>query len=147
MSCQNNLKQFGIALLNYHDTFGTLPPSRTFPNGISIHSFLLQFIEQDNLCGTMAMMMPYTDPMNDMARTTPVKSFLCPSDSTTAIPSGWGGTSYRCNEGTSIVYAYGDSDVNGVNRTMPQPNGPFLPTATTGLRTFSTGSPTPRSSA
>jgi prepilin-type N-terminal cleavage/methylation domain-containing protein/prepilin-type processing-associated H-X9-DG protein len=126
MSCQNNLKQFGIALHNYHDTYGALPPSRTFPNGISIHSFLLQFMEQDNLSATMAMTMSYTDPLNDMARTTPVKSFLCPSDSTTAIPSGWGGTSYRCNEGTSIVYGYGDSDVNGVNKTMPQPNGPFF---------------------
>src|ERR1700740_1486474 len=64
MSCQNNLKQIGIALHNYHDSYGSLPPARTQPNGISIHSFLLQFIEQDNLCNTMGMMMPYTDPMN-----------------------------------------------------------------------------------
>src|SRR5207302_5601608 len=127
MSCQNNLKQLGIALHNYHDTMGSLPPSRTYPNGISIHSFLLQFIEQDNLCGTMAMMMPYTDPMNDMARTSTVKTFLCPSDVTSDIPSGWGGTSYRCNEGTSIVYGYRDSDPNGVNNAMPAPNGPFGP--------------------
>ncbi|HEV3084575.1 MAG TPA: DUF1559 domain-containing protein [Gemmataceae bacterium] len=126
MSCQNNLKQIGLALHNYHDSMGSLPPSRTYPNGISIHSFLLQFIEQDNLCGTMGMMMPYTDPMNDMARTTPVKSFLCPSDVTMAVPSDWAATSYRCNEGTSIVFGYGDSDVNGVNKTMPAPNGPFF---------------------
>src|SRR5436853_7286811 len=63
MSCQNNLKQIGVALHNYHDTMGSLPPSRTYPNEISIHSFLLQFIEQVNLCGTMGRMMPYTNPM------------------------------------------------------------------------------------
>src|SRR5438445_2590557 len=108
MSCQNNLKQIGLALHNYHDTYGSLPPGRTYPDGISVHSFLLQFIEQDNLCNTMGMMMPYTDPMNDMARSTPVKTFLCPSDSTIAIPAGWAGTSYRCNEGTSIVFGHGD---------------------------------------
>src|ERR1700747_2327696 len=67
MSCQNNLKQIGIALHNYHDTYNALPPARTVPNEISIHSFLLTFVEQDNLCGTMGMMMPYTDPMNDIA--------------------------------------------------------------------------------
>ena len=126
MSCQNNLKQIGLALHNYHDTTGSLPPSRTYPNGISIHSFLLQFIEQDNLCGTMTMMMPYDDSMNDMVRSTPVKIFVCASDVTSAAPAAWAGTSYRCNEGTSLVFGYGDSDPDGVNNTLLAPNGPFF---------------------
>jgi prepilin-type N-terminal cleavage/methylation domain-containing protein/prepilin-type processing-associated H-X9-DG protein len=126
MSCQNNLKQIGIALHNYHDSYGSLPPARTQPNGISIHSFLLQFIEQDNLCNTMGMMMPYDDMSNQTAYSTPVKTFVCPSDSLTSVPAGWASTSYRCNEGTSIVFSYGDTDVNGVNKTMPAPNGPFF---------------------
>jgi prepilin-type N-terminal cleavage/methylation domain-containing protein/prepilin-type processing-associated H-X9-DG protein len=125
MSCQNNLKEFGLALHNYHDTMGSLPPGRTYPDGISIHSFLLQFIEQDNLCATMGMMMPYDDAMNDMARTTPVKIFVCPSDVTTAVPADWAPTSYRANEGTSIVYGFAGSDPDHVNASMPPPNGPF----------------------
>src|SRR4051812_22935958 len=53
MSCQNNLKQVGLSLHNFHDANGTFPKGgEQSPAGGYGHSFwmyLLPYIEQDNL--------------------------------------------------------------------------------------------------
>src|SRR5579871_4623677 len=80
MSCTNNLKQIGLALHNYHDSMGSLPASRNYPDSMSLsaHSRLLQWMEQDNLCNTMDMMSGPMDPMNSVSAGATVKIFLCP---------------------------------------------------------------------
>src|SRR5262249_31602238 len=62
MKCQNNLKQIGLALHNYHDSLGVLPPGASADKapwrnggtkddnwGSSWMVHLLPFIEQDNI--------------------------------------------------------------------------------------------------
>ncbi|TWT39734.1 DUF1559 domain-containing protein [Blastopirellula retiformator] len=54
MACSNNMKQMGLALHNYHDTFGTLPPVSVARPGNTYHGpsafvMVLPFIEQTNL--------------------------------------------------------------------------------------------------
>jgi prepilin-type N-terminal cleavage/methylation domain-containing protein/prepilin-type processing-associated H-X9-DG protein len=53
VQCQNNLKQVGLALHNYHDANDTFPPGETGPSGVPPNdawpSYLLPFIEQDNI--------------------------------------------------------------------------------------------------
>jgi prepilin-type processing-associated H-X9-DG protein len=94
IQCFNNLKQIGLALHNYHDTYGTFPSAHieqcppgtprgtenvcSYFSGWSID--LLPFIEQDNLWRTYNNTVPNIDPLNATFRTTPVKVYTCPAD-------------------------------------------------------------------
>src|SRR5262245_42410440 len=61
--CKNNLKQFGLALHNYHEAFSTFPMAETNPSngpacnggpgagwcGFSVHVMLLPYLDQGPL--------------------------------------------------------------------------------------------------
>jgi prepilin-type N-terminal cleavage/methylation domain-containing protein/prepilin-type processing-associated H-X9-DG protein len=127
IKCTNNLKQIGLALHHYHDSLGRFPPSRTSPDAmsLSVHSYILQWMEQDNLCMSMNMMGGWMDPGNAVSAAAVVNIFLCPSDVNAPIPAGWAGTNYRANEGTSLGYYFGADDPGGLNGNQPSPNGPM----------------------
>jgi prepilin-type N-terminal cleavage/methylation domain-containing protein/prepilin-type processing-associated H-X9-DG protein len=93
MSCQNNLKQIGLALHNYHDTVGTFPYPRS-GGGQNRHTWALlltPYLEQDNVFRVYQSTIPgvnKTDGMNNhtsadpqmvTARQTQIKTFFCPS--------------------------------------------------------------------
>jgi prepilin-type N-terminal cleavage/methylation domain-containing protein len=94
MSCQNNLHQIGVALHNYHGTYGYFPsgylcqpqsnPNYTAP-GWGWGALLLPNLEQDNLYRQINLSVPVEDPSHLAVRTTIVKMFVCPSDRFTGI--------------------------------------------------------------
>ena len=52
MQCSNNLKQTGLAMLNYESAFGTYPPGAMGPSGVTATSFwvrLLAYVEQNSV--------------------------------------------------------------------------------------------------
>src|SRR5499433_2315352 len=49
LKCQNNLKQIGLALHNFHGTNNAFPLGNWKPNAFSVHSQLLPYFEQDAL--------------------------------------------------------------------------------------------------
>jgi prepilin-type processing-associated H-X9-DG protein len=63
---------------------------------------------------------------NTTAMATVISSYLCPSDPS-MTPIGWAGNNYRFNEGSNVLYAYGETDPGNLNTMMPPPNGPFFP--------------------
>jgi len=76
--CQNNLKQIGLAIHNFHDTYGKLPPSRIADQYATWSVFLLPYIEQDNLYRTWDLTKKYYNQTTfDVKAQVPI--YLCPS--------------------------------------------------------------------
>ncbi len=123
MSCQNNLKQFGLAMHSFHDARGALPPARD-TNSFSAHSFVLPYMEQDNVFKLINFAVAYNDPTNAAATATRIKSFVCPSDPNQTFPAAWAPTNYRVNQGSWILF--GNPTTTGPNAGLPGPNGPFF---------------------
>jgi prepilin-type N-terminal cleavage/methylation domain-containing protein len=131
--CVNNLKQIGLALHNYVGVNNAFPMSRVYqsPTGYnteySAHAAFLPFIEQSQVFNAINFNLIYSDPSQATATATTINGFLCPSDPHTyPFPVGWAGNNYRACEGSVLPYGYGISDPNGVNTSMPPPNGIFF---------------------
>ena len=96
--CQNNLKQIGLGLNNFHGTYGVFPPGAVASTtsitsqshlrraGVSVfnvnHSwtpFILSYIEQDNIYRNYTMSKSWNAAANRPIIATPIKTFMCPS--------------------------------------------------------------------
>jgi len=99
--CANNLKQLGLALHAYHDTFGSLPPGRIksydpryagpkppCTSSIvdkSLEVFALGFLEQTNLYNAINQDLAIIGAENSTVHSIAFSAFACPSDPM----SGW----------------------------------------------------------
>ena len=94
--CASNLRQFGLALHAYHDTYGCLPPGRmksydprysgTNPPCTStvvdkgLEIFLLPFVEQAALYGAINQSLTILGVENQTIHTISVAAYACPDD-------------------------------------------------------------------
>ncbi len=117
MSCQNNLKQLGLALHNHDSTYGRFPAGRgAFPGVFSAHTYLLPFAEgvvyhqidlgSPPITFTLANGSVLDGSSNYPAAITVLPLFVCPSDSTSngRVPgSEFAATNYAACSGSGQV--------------------------------------------
>lgn len=81
--CLNNTKGILLALLNYHDEHGTLPPAYTVDaQGNRLHSWralILPYMQGDTTHKLIDYTKPWDDPANAKARDVVMDEYLCPS--------------------------------------------------------------------
>src|SRR2546421_1076742 len=93
MKCQNNLKQFGLALHNYHDAYGRMPASyyRAWPTSVGTTfgtpgwgwgTMILPRLEQQALFDTLNVttLQLNANPLTKIPAQTPLPMSRCPSD-------------------------------------------------------------------
>lgn len=91
--CKNNLKQFGLALHNYHDVYtmfplgvsvrwGTDTPSTNFYS--NANAALLPYFEQANLKNLYVDEIPWEQQSPNVARTV-IDNFVCPSNADSEV--------------------------------------------------------------
>jgi prepilin-type N-terminal cleavage/methylation domain-containing protein/prepilin-type processing-associated H-X9-DG protein len=141
MSCQNNLKQIGLAVHHYHNVYHKIPPGYLYEDNGSIPagvapkvydfpapvvytyphnpgwgwaSFLLPFVEQGPLYDQVQFKKNLTDPIFADMRTAAIPVFACPAD------SGVGRFTIHDIDGNPVGGAYTNSYTasNGQNSNM-----------------------------
>ncbi len=142
--CKNNLKQIGLALHNYLDTFSVFPPSfvsdistTNTPGGEwSVHARLMPYIDQGNAYNAADLTLSYGDAKNLPVKTLRIASFLCPSEvndrvrlDSSGVPDNYP-VSYGCNGGSWQVWD---------NTTRTPGDGAFAPNSRFTTASFTDG--------
>jgi len=122
--CKNNLKQWGLAMHNYHDTYLVLPMGNGTSGGgirFSPQAATMPYFEQAAAYGRIDFSVSPSHANNAFVYNLTPPTFRCPSDDDN-LPANLGGrNNYWVNVGTSVV----NGDVTGPNVGMPPQNGPF----------------------
>jgi len=115
--CQNNLKQLGLAILNYaNSNNNSLPASHTTSPSISWTVFTLPYIEQQTLYTEyptlLTLAYDHAASANLTAIQTPIKTFVCPSTPGMVVPN-------VTPTGTALTGPMGLCDYGSINEVFP----------------------------
>ncbi len=84
VTCISNLKQIGLALLNYEQTYGRLPPAAVADKqGNAMHSWrtlILPYLERSDSYRAYSVHEPWNGPNNSKLAGLKLSLFRCPSD-------------------------------------------------------------------
>jgi prepilin-type processing-associated H-X9-DG protein len=134
-TCANNLKQAGLAALNFENTYERFPPavvngSQTFWLGNAAPGtahgwwpYLLAFLEQQNLAAQYRWDVSWSHPSNEAARMVQLKVVQCPSAEPNRVGRGTtAGAAGACTDYvatlpvTQVLVSLGLADAHGDNQ-------------------------------
>lgn len=101
MSCQNNLKQIGLAIHNFHTARGYIPYQ---PEGTTLYSpftSLLPYIEQESMAKKYNPELSPTSPANAAIAAVPVATYICPAMKPPTTPPATAYSSYVASIGST----------------------------------------------
>ena len=124
LSCANNLKQLGMAMMNFESTYNCLPTSgegmgpgvaasgataatagSTCFDGVSFFTAILPYVEQEAAAKQAnTAVLHYSADTNQASYKTIIKSFVCPGNPT-ALVSGVDGSGYGTTDYMPIAYS------------------------------------------
>jgi len=159
--CKNNLKQIGLALHNYHDTFTRFPPGSTscIPcaayqydgrTGHAVYADILPYLDQAPLYNRLNWIIPgyaYYSPSIDLAHETAVRTkipaYICPSSTTQTlwIYGAGANAAMFTQQQTHYVAIGGSARPEALNgRSYISRGGTFIKNGDKGLRDMTDGS-------
>jgi len=105
MSCANNLKQMGLGVHGFHDSYRGLPPQATYTigstfSGYSVHARILPYVEQNNLHSAIDYNLGYA-AQPEICKTR-IPLYRCPSDPRDETRLDGGVEFYSTNYGFNI---------------------------------------------
>jgi prepilin-type N-terminal cleavage/methylation domain-containing protein/prepilin-type processing-associated H-X9-DG protein len=149
VQCANNLKQIALAMSNYHDAVGTLPPGRKGWGWGTWQMYILPYLEQSVLYNcynqlgdslndvTLDSLLLYMGPVNSTVTTARLKTLTCPADTPNAPLEEVTAHNYACNYGNTDLYQepyggvtfggapFGDIGADPTHQTPGQPTVRF----------------------
>ncbi len=138
--CSNNLKQIGLATLNFVDAKKTFPMGRQQPNTYSQHVLILPYLEESDIS---KLINTSIGTGGSPPRLYTIAEFLCPSEigdrmldgSVSDNQVGWGRNNYRANAGSDV----GITTNSGATNACERNNGIFLTNTTVSLKQVTDG--------
>lgn len=99
-SSRSNLKQIGIAIHNYHDTYGTLPPGSTNADETKAHGWqavLIPYMEANPYYEMIDFGHAWDDPANAPISRLDISGYKIPGATAEQTTDGFGLTHYAAN--------------------------------------------------